>query len=116
MTTEPTPIRIALADDQELFIESLTALFSRTEGAVEVIWSARSGEEALLKTREQQPQVILLDYFFKGKNLDGGETCRLLQEEFPDLGVLLLSVSCDLAVIRDALQKRRAGLRIQRNQ
>lgn len=74
-----------------------------------MIWSARSGEESLLKIREQQPEVLLLDYFFKGKTLDGGETCRLLLEEFPKLGILLLSVSCDLSVIRDALQKGALG-------
>ena len=74
-----------------------------------MIWSARSGEKSLLKIREQQPEVLLLDYFFKGKTLDGGETCRLLLEEFPKLGILLLSVSCDLSVIRDALQKGALG-------
>jgi len=40
------PIRIALVDDQELFIESLNALLSNVRDIVEVVWSARSGEEA----------------------------------------------------------------------
>ena len=61
------PKKIALCDDQELFIESLSALFSNTEGQVEVIWSARNGEETLEKVAENRPDVLLLDYFFKGK-------------------------------------------------
>lgn len=105
----PTPLRIALADDQELFIESLSALFANTGGEVEVIWSARSGEETLEKVRAKNPDVLLLDYFFKGKNLDGGETCRLLMQEFPDLGVLMLSVHCETTVIREAFGKGARG-------
>lgn len=102
-------LRIALSDDQELFIESLCALLANTEGEVEVLWTARSGEETIEKIREQQPDVLLLDYFFKGKTLDGAETCRLLLEEFPEQGILLLSVSCEITVIRDALQKGARG-------
>ncbi len=102
-------VRVALADDQELFIESLGALLGNTNGAVEVLWNARSGEEALEKAQAQMPDVLLMDYFFKGRNLDGGETTRLLLERQPDLKVLMLSVSCDLSVIRESLQKGALG-------
>jgi len=102
-------IRIALCDDQELFIESLTALFSNQETGVQVIWTARNGEETLEKVSADCPDVLLLDYFFKGKTLDGGETCRLLLEKHPELGVLMLSVSCEIAVLRQALQNGARG-------
>lgn len=103
------PIRIALADDQELFIESLSVLLSNTEGAVEVLWSARSGEETLSKVAEAMPDVLLMDYSFKGQALDGAETTRLLLEHWPHLRVLMLSVSDDLSVIRESLQKGALG-------
>ncbi|MDX1910010.1 MAG: response regulator transcription factor [Saprospiraceae bacterium] len=102
-------LRIALADDQELFMESLCALLAKAEEALEVIWTAKSGEEAIEKVHEAPPDVLVLDYFFKGKLLDGAETCRLLRETHPELGVLLLSVSCEMTVIRDALQKGARG-------
>lgn len=102
-------IRIALSDDQELFIESLGALFANTQGEVEIIWAAKSGEETLEKVAEQPPDVLVLDYFFKGKTMDGGETCRLLRETHPQIQVLILSVSCEMAVIRDAFQKGAKG-------
>lgn len=104
-----TPIRIALADDQELFIESLSALLGNTDGAVEVLWNARSGEEAIEKTAQAPPDVILMDYSFKGSKLDGAETTRLLLERWPRLKVLMLSVSDDLSVIRESLQKGALG-------
>lgn len=105
----PVPLRIALADDQELFLESLSALLSHTEGEVEVIWSARNGEEALEKARADKPDVLLLDYSFRSSSQDGGEICRLLLEEFSGLGILMLSVSRDIAVIRETLQKGARG-------
>jgi DNA-binding NarL/FixJ family response regulator len=103
------PIKIALCDDQELFIESLSALFSNLESEVQVIWCARNGEETLEKVLADRPDVLLLDYFFKGRTLDGGETCRLLLEKDPSLGVLMLSVSCEITVIRQALQNGARG-------
>lgn len=103
------PIRIALVDDQELFIESLSVLLSNVPDTIEVVWCARSGEEALERIQEQLPDVVLLDYFFRGKTLDGGETCRLIREAFPAVGVLMLSVSCDMSVIRESLQKGALG-------
>ena len=104
-----TPLRIALVDDQELFLESLSALLSNTNGEVEVIWSALSGEEALEKVGAERPDVLLLDYSFKGASQDGGEICRLLTDQFPELGVLMLSVSREIAVIRETLQKGARG-------
>lgn len=104
-----TPIRIALVDDQELFIESLSALLSNVSDVVEVLWSARSAEEALERIGKETPDVVLMDYFFRGKTLDGGEACRIICEQFPHVGVLMLSVSCDMSVIRESLQKGALG-------
>lgn len=103
------PIRIALVDDQELFLESLGALLNNASHEVEVIWTARSGEEALEKMRTHPPEVILLDYSFKGPGLDGGDISYLLTTEFEDTGVLMLSVSCELPIIRETLQKGALG-------
>lgn len=103
------PIRIALVDDQELFIESLSALLGNVRDVVEVVWSARSPEEAMENIRRQMPDVLLMDYFFRGKTIDGGEACRMIREQFPTVGVLMLSVSCDMSVIRESLQKGALG-------
>lgn len=102
-------IRIALSDDQELFIESVEALFTNTNAEVEIVWTARTGEETLEKVAQQPPDVLVLDYFFKGKTLDGAETCHLLRESHPQVQVLILSVSCEINVMLDAFQKGAKG-------
>lgn len=105
----PTPLRVAIADDQKLLLQSLSAMFAHADSEVEIIWVAYSGEETLEKTRAQQPDVLLLDYSFREKELDGGEICRLLLREFPDVAVLMLSVDYGIAFIREALAKGAKG-------
>jgi DNA-binding NarL/FixJ family response regulator len=99
----PDPIRLAIVDDQELFLDSITALFAGADPGIEVAWSARSGEEALEMVRQDAPDVVLLDYFFKNSKLNGSDISRQLLETNRDIAILVLSVSCDLAIIREAL-------------
>lgn len=103
-----SPVRIALVDDHEIFLESMVALIGNADDDLKVIWSALSGEEALEKAREQLPDVLVLDYTFKGKAI-GGEICERLCREFPGLKVLMLSVSEEIAVIRETMQKGARG-------
>jgi two-component system, NarL family, response regulator NreC len=102
-------LKIALADDQELFLESLVALFAGSHDRFEVIWTARSGEEAIEKAKNEVPDVILMDYFFKDKTLDGAAAAEQLLQLHPDVKILILSVSCEMAVIRESLQRGATG-------
>ena len=49
----PLPLRIALVDDHEIFLESMVALIGNAGGDLEVVWCALSGAEAIEKAREQ---------------------------------------------------------------
>lgn len=103
-----SPIRIALVDDHEILLESLIALIGNTNDEMQVIWSALSGEEAMEKAREHLPDVLVLDYTFRGKPI-GGDICDGLTKAFPDLKVLMLTVSEEIAIIRETLQKGARG-------
>jgi len=106
---EKALIRIAIADDQELFLESMVALFRHFEAELQVLWVAQNSETILENIRQQCPDVLILDYFFRDKHLDGGMITEMLLQGYPDLKVLILSVSTELAVIRDALQHGALG-------
>jgi DNA-binding NarL/FixJ family response regulator len=103
------PLTIALVDDQELFMESLKALFGNPEWQISVLWTARNGEEALAHLHDARPDVVLMDYFFRNHPTDGGETARMMLEIAPNTCILMLSVSCELPVIRESLQKGALG-------
>ncbi|MBN8681387.1 MAG: response regulator transcription factor [Chitinophagales bacterium] len=102
---EKPRVKIAIADDQELFLESMVALFRHFEAELEVLWVAQNSEAILENIRKARPDVLILDYFFRDKHLDGGMITELLLQDYPDLKVLILSVSTELTVIRDALQR-----------
>ena len=67
--------RIVLADDDEAVTSTLAPLLQRSGFGVLV---ARDGLEALRLTREQQPDLLILDV--RMPRLDGREVCRRLRQ------------------------------------
>jgi two-component system NarL family response regulator len=98
-------IRVLVADDHHLFREGLTRLLADEED-IEVVASLRSGEEVLAAMPAYRPDVVLLDVRMPG--MDGIETARRLRERYPELGILLLTVSEDRETLFNAVQ---AGVR-----
>lgn len=54
-----------------------------------VVIEAASGEEGLEKTKNEQPDLVVLDVMLPG--IDGYEVCRRLREDFPDVAVIMLT-------------------------
>jgi DNA-binding NarL/FixJ family response regulator len=66
-----------------------------------VIGVASDGLEAVLKTEELQPELILLDIGLP--KLDGIEAARRIRNAVPESKVLFVSQESDLDVVRAAL-------------
>ena len=66
-------IRVLLADDHTLFRMGLRTLLERMPG-VEVVGDVSSGDEALARSRDLVPDVILMDVNMPG--LSGIEATR----------------------------------------
>lgn len=80
-------IRVLIADDHEVIRWGLRELLKNTD--IEVIGEAATGAEAVQKTRELQPDVVILDIRFP--DLDGLETLVKMREEGLNNRVVLLS-------------------------
>jgi CheY-like chemotaxis protein len=89
LTTPPTPIRVLLADDDPAFLEALTA--ATAERNIAIVGTARSGEEALERVDDLQPDVLVLDVLMPG--MGGVEAARLCRELHPSCRVILISGS-----------------------
>ena len=81
-------LKILIVDDHELIRRALRSLLlSRPEWTV--CGEASNGVEALEMTRQQHPDVVLMDISMP--KMDGIEVTRVLRREYPDVRVLIIS-------------------------
>lgn len=104
----PTATRIALADDDVLLREGLASLLERS-GFV-VVGQAGDGEELLTLVREHEPDLALVDIRMPpDHDTEGLEAARAIREEYPDLGILVLSAHVE---VEEAMELLASGHRI----
>jgi len=100
---ETSTIRLFLADPHTLFREGLSALVATRPGLA-IAGEASSGEEALERAPQLEPDVVLLDPEIPGHDIRGVEACRALHARLPRTPILMLTYSRDLGFILEALR------------
>ena len=90
-----------LVIDDELPICELLDEFLSYQGFQ--VTTAINGEEALLKFKENRPQVVLLDIKMPG--MDGLEVLRRIKEIDSGTGVIMISAFGDVNTVQEALQR-----------
>lgn len=86
------PIRVLIADDHPIFRDGMRGLLDSVED-VEVVGEATTGEEAVERARELQPDVILMDVKMPGMN--GIDATRDILHTSPHIGVLVVTMFQD---------------------
>jgi DNA-binding NarL/FixJ family response regulator len=99
-------ISVLVADDDTLFREGIEALLATTDDCT-VVGEAVDGNEALQKTLELKPDVVLMDINMPGVN-GIAATRRILQSE-PHTGILMLTMLEDDASVFAAMQAGARG-------
>jgi DNA-binding NarL/FixJ family response regulator len=100
------PIRIAIADDHEIFRQGFRILLKNQE-EVELVGEAENGRELLDIAGRESPDVAIID--IKMPVMDGIETCRQLRLQFPEMKVIALSMFNDENLIVDMLEAGARG-------
>lgn len=95
-------INIAIADDHRIFRRSLTRLIHDTSD-IRVVLEASDGSELLekLSSFEGNMDIILLD--IQMPNMDGLQCLKILQKQYPNINVIILSHLSGEHYLREAL-------------
>lgn len=122
------PTRVVIADDHPLFRAGVRERLEKRGSGIVVVGEASDGEEAYQLVGRLRPDVALLDIAMPGVN--GIEATRRIKAEWPEIGVLILTVyddeqyiyalidagaagyllkTTDASELRDAVQRIRQG-------
>lgn len=98
--------RVLLVDDHAILREGLRALLSYYDD-IEVVGEAQDGAESLVRVRELQPDVVLMDIAMPGMN--GLEATRLIRDQHPQTRVLILTQHEDPQYVLPLLEAGASG-------
>lgn len=93
-------MRIMLVEDHKLTRDEMRALIER-QADMMVVAEARTGEDAVDRAREVQPDVVVMDILLPGMN--GVATTRKILAEQPCIKVLALSNHFGDSLIQNVL-------------
>ncbi len=113
-TTSPVPatgIRILIADDHEVVRIGLAALLDGQPG-LSVVAQAASGADAVRLTRQQRPDVVVMD--IRMPDGSGIDACRTITAEADGPPVIMLTSHADSDALFDAIDAGASGYVLKR--
>lgn len=99
-------IKILLADDQPILADGLTSVLS-ANADFEVVGIASNGAEAVKKTEELRPDVVLMD--IRMPEMNGVVATKEVKRVRPDTKVLVLTTFDDMEYILGAINNGASG-------
>ena len=105
MNTTNDTIKVCLADDHAMNMEGLNNVLSG-EPDIEIVGVARDGTSLLelLESRDDRVDVLVLDLSMPG--MSGMELIKKLNQKFPDLSVIVLTMHRESQFFRQATSNR----------
>lgn len=100
------PLKLLIADDERLFRQSLRILLE-TAKDIKVVAEAGDGQEAVIKCRETEPDIALLDV--RMPKMDGIKAAKLISALAPKTKILMLSIHDDDEKIASAIKAGAKG-------
>ena len=99
-------VRVLVADDQQLICDGIASLLGVQPG-IDVVGTARDGQEAVERAVALEPDVVLMDVRMPG--CDGTQATARIRRELPACQVVMLTTFDDEEYVVQALQAGAAG-------
>ncbi|MFD7629283.1 response regulator [Streptomyces sp. NPDC059851] len=99
-------VRVLVVDDQQLIREGIAALLGIRQG-ITVVGTAADGKEAVDRTLELRPDVVLMDVRMPG--MDGVEAAAVLRVRAPECRTVMLTTFDDEEYVIQALRAGASG-------
>jgi serine/threonine-protein kinase PknK len=102
------PTRVVVADDDVLLREGVASLLDRS--GFDVAGQAGDGRELLALVRERRPDLVIVDIRMPPTHTtEGLDAARLMRDEFPEIGVLVLSAFVEVEQAVEVLASGRGS-------
>jgi serine/threonine-protein kinase PknK len=100
-------LRVVIAEDDVLLREGLASLLERF--GVEVVGQAADARQLLALVRDATPNLVIVDIRMPPTGTtEGLDAARVIREEHPDIGILVLSAHVDVEHAMELLASGRA--------
>jgi DNA-binding NarL/FixJ family response regulator len=99
-------IRLLLVDDQQIIRQGLKSLLD-AKPDLEVVGEAENGRQALAQVQALHPDVVLMDV--RMPVMDGVAATRLIQQQFSQIKVLVLTTFDDDEYVSQAMRSGARG-------
>jgi len=110
--TNPTVLRILLADDHSFIREGLKGLIGK-QSDMEVVGEANDGQEAVSKAAEYLPDIVVMDVTMP--RMSGMQATKQIKKAHPRIKVLGLSMHEDTSYLRGLLEAGASGYVLKRS-
>ena len=98
-------MKVLLVDDHALFLNGLGSLLSLN--GIEVVGTARNGFEAVEKTLELRPDIVLMDV--RMPECNGITATRLIKAKWPECKIVILTTSDQESDLLEAIRSGACG-------
>lgn len=100
------PIKVMIVDDHSVVRSGLGAFLMVNKDMV-LVGEAESGEDAIIKVDQYQPNVVLMDLKMPG--MGGVAAIRALHQKHPEIKIIALTSYADEGLVQGALQAGATG-------
>jgi len=100
-------LRIILADENRLFIDSLKVVIESRKLSIKVVNTAQNCLEAIKKAEKERPDIILADINLPG--MDGIEMIKLIRNKAPDTKIVILTTNTEPIIMEESLRNEVSG-------